>query len=137
MDETVDEILEHFGIKGMRWGVRRDRSSSSSTGGKSAPRGKPTSVDAARVDKINRKVKTRGVASLSNAELKALNDRINLEQSYSRLTASKSNIAKMQKGHEAVKQILGVGTTALVAYNLAKSPMAKDIGKMLMKKSTG
>lgn len=30
--ETADDVLEHFGVRGMRWGVRRSRSSS---GGKS------------------------------------------------------------------------------------------------------
>lgn len=28
---VVDDILEHYGVKGMRWGVRRSRSSTSRT----------------------------------------------------------------------------------------------------------
>lgn len=126
----MDE-LEHHGIKGMHWGVRRNRES----GGGSAPRrGKSVSVDAARFDKASKKVKTRGLSSLSNAELKALNERMNLEQNYSKLTGNKSNVEKMKKGHEAVKQVLGVGTTAMQAYNLVNSPMAKEVGKMLAAK---
>lgn len=31
--ETPDDVLEHFGVKGMRWGVRNQRSSSSGKSG--------------------------------------------------------------------------------------------------------
>lgn len=131
-----NEDLLHFGIRGMHWGVRKSQDSGGG-GGKAAPRGKSVSVDAARFDKATKKVKTRGVSSLSNHELKALNERMNLEQNYAKLTASKSNVQKMKQGHEAIKQIVGVGTTAMTVYAIAKSPMVKDIGKMLAQKSGG
>jgi hypothetical protein len=31
--ETVNDVLEHFGVKGMKWGVRKSRQSSESDGG--------------------------------------------------------------------------------------------------------
>lgn len=131
--DTLDEVLEHFGIKGMHWGVRRSRDS----GGDSASRGKSVSVDAARFQKASKKVKTRGISSLSNAELKALNERMNLEQNYGKLTGTKSNVEKAKKGHEAIKQIIGVGMTAKQTYDLVNSPMARDIGKLFAKKQLG
>lgn len=136
--ENQDDLL-HFGIRGMHWGVRKSQDSGGGGKAPKAPRGKSVSVDAARFDKATKKVKTRGVSSLSNHELKALNERMNLEQNYAKLTASKSNVEKMKKGHDTVKQILGVGTTAMTVYSLAKSPMVKDISKMLSKsgKSAG
>ena len=35
MDEEVLDFLEHFGVKGMRWGVRKERSQNSSSSEKS------------------------------------------------------------------------------------------------------
>lgn len=32
-EDFTDDFLEHYGVKGMKWGVRRDRSSRSSSGG--------------------------------------------------------------------------------------------------------
>lgn len=132
MSDNVDDILEHFGIKGMHWGVRRSQDSGGGGGGK-APRGKSVSVDAARVQKAQKKLKTRGLSSLSNQELKALNERMNLEQNYSKLTSGSRNVDKMKKGHEVVKQILGVGMTVKQAYDLANSPMVKQVVKMVEK----
>src|SRR6058998_1354883 len=131
-----NEDLLHFGIRGRHWCGRQSQDAGGGGGGK-APKGKSVSVDSARFEKATKKVKTRGVSSLSNAELKALNERMNLEQNYAKLTSSKSNVQKMKQGHETVKQIVGVGTTAMTVYAIAKSPMVKDIGKMLAQKSGG
>lgn len=127
METAEDALLAHFGVMGMHWGVRRNRD----TGGDSPkPRGKPMSVDVARVQKSQKKLKSRGLASLSNAELKALNERMNLEQNYARLTSEHSNLAKAKKGHDVVKQILDVAGTAKKTYELVNSPMVKDAGKL-------
>lgn len=126
-----EDALEHFGVRGMKWGVRRNRES----GGGSAPRrGKSVSVDAARFDKTRKKVKTRGVSSLSNAELKALNERINLEQNYARLTAGTSGGAKAKKvagfgGKVAADILLNVGKQqASSILNQQVSKQLVDIG---------
>jgi hypothetical protein len=101
MDITLSEssALAHYGVKGMRWGVRR--SSSKSTGPeditlKTVP-GKrvsakgggrhPASEDARTAAIYKQKARKSTVDSLSNKELQALVNRMNLEQNYSRLTA--------------------------------------------------
>lgn len=91
--------LAHYGVKGMRWGVRR--SNSKSTGPeditlKTVP-GKrvsakgggrhPASEDARTAAIYKQKARKSTVDSLSNKELQALVNRMNLEQNYSRLTA--------------------------------------------------
>jgi hypothetical protein len=73
MDEHVDEFLEHFGVKGMKWGVRKRRDSS------------PGSSDYERASAAKNVAKTKGTKALSNEELQALVNRMNLEQQYSRL----------------------------------------------------
>lgn len=40
--EEFHQFLEHHGVKGMRWGVRRSRSRVSKTGGSRKPAGKTT-----------------------------------------------------------------------------------------------
>lgn len=60
------EFLEHYGVKGMKWGVRRNRSSSPKRSG-----GDPK----------------KGIKSLSDAELQRRVNRLNLEKQYSSLTS--------------------------------------------------
>ena len=88
----IDDYLEHFGIKGMRWGVRKNRSVDTSV--ESATKGKQKSDDAKTAAKSLQRSKKQGVGSLSNAELKALNERMNLESSYKQLNAKKKHGAR-------------------------------------------
>ena len=74
--------LEHFGVKGMRWGVRKKQEPVSTGVAKT-----PMSSDAALTSKIRTKARTSGMSSLSNKELFALNQRLQLERQYSALTA--------------------------------------------------
>ena len=103
-DETVYEVLAHFGVKGMRWGVRKTSSGVTAvkkvynepqdvtvrykpnkpiqtTGGKYHP----PSEDAIKSASLRQKSKSSGLQSLSNAQIKTVVDRMNLEQQYSKL----------------------------------------------------
>lgn len=117
---AIDDILAHYGVKGMKWGV---------TTKSSTPKMK--SSDAKLAEKASAKARKSGVRSLTNKELQALNQRLNLEQNYSNLTKNDSNIATVRKGHSAVKEILSVGTTVTTAYALATSPVGKAVVKKL------
>jgi hypothetical protein len=87
----IDVYLMHFGVKGMRWGVRKER-------------GEP-SEDHAKAVELKSKVKASGgVHVLSNDELKQLNERLNLESNYSRLDP-----AEVTAGQKALDHLLGVG----------------------------
>jgi 2'-5' RNA ligase len=155
MSDAVENVLAHYGKKGMKWGVRRDpqtgarpiavsldqskfgKVSKANVDRYNRKKGyidnpkKPSSSDAKRADKAVKKAKKKGLASLSNEELQALNQRLNLEQQYSNLTKNKTNVATARKGHNAVKEILAVGITAKTAYDLAKSPAAQALAKKL------
>jgi hypothetical protein len=96
-DTDVDDLLTHFGVKGMHWGVRKDRTISG------------RSEDSARAHELRTRVKkSGGIHVLTNDELKDLTTRLNLEQQYSKLTTDTvsagkkftndilSNVAKQQ-----------------------------------------
>jgi hypothetical protein len=77
--DPVDDFLAHFGIKGMRWGVRR----------KNPKEG--ASKDAGESIDIRTKAKTGKVKSLSNAELRTAIERMNLEQNFKRLSVNEKS----------------------------------------------
>lgn len=105
--------LYHYGVLGMKWGVRRDRSRSSGS------RRKRSMSDDAREASV---IKKKRVNQMSNAELKKLNERKRLEQEYSRLNP---NAAK--KGWKFVAGAAGIMGTALAVYN--NSNQIVQIGK--------
>jgi len=86
MSDVIDNILEHHGVKGMKWGVRKDRPGS----------GHPTHPDAAAAKTSHQKARRSGVSALSNEELKSLNKRLGLEAEFKRLnTKPKSDAQKL------------------------------------------
>jgi len=116
--DPVDAVLSHFGIKGMKWGVRRSASGAR----------RPTSTDAKRVAAVKAKVQTHGRQSVSNKQLKDLVNRMNLEQQHANLSRQSSSFTK---GHERIKNILAVAGTASAAFALASSPMGKALRSAL------
>lgn len=97
------DFLEHYGVKGMKWGVRNEKRPNHSGDFKST-----------------KKLRNRNPHELTNRQLKTINERINLEQNYRRL-----NPSTVSKGHSAVKGILGGLTTAASLYSLIQSPAGK------------
>ena len=79
--------LKHFGVLGMKWGVRRGRNVSSRFGKNKNPT-KGWSKDAKEAGRL----KQKKVSQLTNTELKTLNTRMSLEDNYRSLT--KSNVSK-------------------------------------------
>lgn len=110
---SEEDFFEHAGIKGMKWGRRKNTS-------------KPThtSADAARVNKITNRAKTKGTDNLSNDDIAKLNKRSQLLSEY-----KKNNPSTLRKGYNITKEAVAVaGTlTAAVAIGtkLAKSPLAQ------------
>ena len=70
--------LKHYGVLGMKWGVRR---SQSSTSGSTSKRKVSKSEDYIRAKKLKKKK----LSQLSNAELRELNTRMQLESQYKNL----------------------------------------------------
>lgn len=100
--DTFEDFLEHYGVKGMKWGVRKTPGGPSSTQvfvKKGRIRGvelssrkqqdDTPSEDAARAAIGKQLVRQHSTDRLSNRELQALVTRMNLEQQYDRLRPRK------------------------------------------------
>lgn len=77
--DNADAVLAHHGIKGMRWGVRKQRAIVSSS---SKPKGH---------DDYNHAHSDIANMTLSNKELQRRVNRLNLEKQYNDLTAKKQS----------------------------------------------
>jgi hypothetical protein len=112
---SVTEFIEHYGVKGMKWGIRNKK-------GK-----RTTSSD----HKSTKSYRNRKPSELTNRQIRLTNERIQLEQNYRRLNPSKVAI-----GASAVKGIMGALGTAASFYALTQSPAGKAaiaLGKKAMK----
>lgn len=111
----VTKLLEHYGVKGMRWGVSRSKSKT----GRSAESKKVSSLRGKRA------------GQLSNKELKQVNERLSLESQYKSATKSHAS-----KGKKAVGDILSnaaktIATALLVSEG---SKLAKQVITAAIKK---
>lgn len=111
---SPEDFIAHFGRKGMKWGEHRfgrDR------GGYSTHHAPASSSDHTRARAAQTIAKAHGTHVLTNEELKTLTDRLNLEQSYRRLTTEATNY---DKGKSFVQEVLHLGKLGLDAYNTGK-----------------
>jgi hypothetical protein len=130
--------LLHIGVKGMRWGIRRNTTHPTSvtvtqkgkkrlkvTGGE----GHPASSDAIAAKKLGRQATKSGFQSLSNQQLQQFSSRVNMEQNAKRASFESKPLAK-----KFIARLLGqTGKTA--ANQAAKQAISKDVGMFLLKKA--
>jgi hypothetical protein len=95
IQKAIGTSLKHYGIRGMRWGVRRTDAQiraetpvvavvkkGSSQVKTSGGTGSGPSDDVVKVAVARQKMKASGINALSNAELKAITDRMNMERNF-------------------------------------------------------
>ncbi len=116
--EAPVNSLYHFGILGMKWGVRRQRGSDGRI-----IEGSRGSEDYQKAKSLSKK----GVKNLSNAELKTIVERMNLERQYKDL--KKRDISA---GEKFVKDVL-VGAGKETVKNFASQSMTKALKKVVTK----
>lgn len=91
--ETVEDVLSHFGIKGMRWGVRRTKTELE------APSEEHTQTITTRARAKSAKGSTH---ALTNKELQDAITRMNLERQFTTLTTPPKS-----KGRVYIGKLLG------------------------------
>ena len=113
--EAPVSSLYHFGILGMKWGVRRQRGSDGRV------------IEGSRGSDDHQKardLKKKGARNLSNAELKSYVERMNLEKQYSNL-----NKKEVSAGRKFVNDILvTAGKTTLT--NFVTKQMTAQLDKV-------
>lgn len=120
--ESKSDELKHYGVLGMKWGRRRP------VGKDGLVKGSPKSDDYNE----SRKLKPRKQSTLSNSELRRINERLRLERENSQLQ-SRGAINKIKTGTAIAGTILAVGTTINTAYTFSQTPAGQNIKKMILK----
>jgi len=109
--DPEENVLAHYGVKGMKWGVQRNRTPTDVTlketpgklvkakGGKN----QPASEDALKAAKLRQVAKKSTTDALSTQELQTLVSRMNLEQQYDNLS---KNGTRDSTGKKVVRTFL-------------------------------
>lgn len=114
--EKYDELY-HYGVPGMKWGVRRDRRSNSfkRTVSKKAKAAKIRfqNTTGSRSSNALKAYRKKDINKMSNKDLQTAINRMNLERQYRNLTKR-----DYMAGNKVVKNILAYAGTATAAYVL-------------------
>lgn len=127
-----EAVLEHYGIKGMKWGVRRTDEELARARGRRKEKGLPvtptkSSPDATRKRRVQEKKKERGIEGLTNKDLKDITQRMELEKKFKQLESDEKGKGKIKTGQDKVKEVLSIGATINGVIAFAKSPAGKAI----------
>lgn len=116
--EKNEQMLEHHGIKGQKWGVRRFQNEDGTRTAAGKKREQSRSEDPAH-DDYNKAHSGKNVKDMSDAELRSRLNRLQMEKQYSQLTDSDTSKGKkfVSDAMKVATTVATVSTTALTIYN--------------------
>lgn len=103
--------LYHYGVLGMKWGVRKSRGGGVSKTGR---RGKTTKERPPAHEDYKKAHSKKSVREMSDAELRSRINRLDMERRYQELNPSAKNL-----GRKYVNSIIKTGTTIATATGTA------------------
>ena len=124
--------LYHYGIKGMRWGVRRYQNADGSL----TNAGKKRYAETIHEDYAKAHSK-KNIRSMSDAELRSRNNRLQMEQQYKSLTTHTSRGKKILNTLIATAGTISAAEAAYKTYKRIGTPIVNNaidkIGDYIMK----
>ena len=124
----MENELYHFGIKGMRWGVRRYQNPDGSLTNAGKKRLKKGQTSNEETDSSN-KSKTKTVKEMSDDELSQAITRLQLEEKYKSL--SPKNVSKGKEFVDTVANDVLKPAAIDIGKQVAKSLMTSAVNKAL------
>lgn len=112
---VAEDTLAHYGVPGMKWGRRKGSSSKDKT---TSVRRTPASADHTRAREIGKKK----VSQMSNAELREITTRMQLEKQFKDL-----NTPTVKKGKSAIDKVLESSEKANKLVKAYNSPVGKFV----------
>ena len=133
----MENELYHFGIKGMRWGVRRYQNQDGSLTNAGKTRLKKGHASNEETDSSNKpstkSSSTKTVKDMSDDELRQAINRLQLEQQYKNL--SPKNVSKGKKFVDTVKNDVLKPAAIDIGKQVAKSLMVKGVNSLVKDES--
>lgn len=108
--DDLDNVIMHYGVKGMKWGRRKSRP---------APQLARTPSKSKDQRTVNY-IKTKKPSAMTNDELRKLNTRTDLMTKY-----RQANPTKLKKAEKLIKTLLAAGATVTSLVALLNQPYVK------------
>lgn len=117
----MDQKLMHYGVLGMKWGVRRNRSVLR----KKSNNKTKNHMDNQKEERSSRKTKKKKVSDLTDAELRQAINRLQMEKQLAQLTAKEKSA-----GSKFVSDVLS-GAAKKTATDYTAKYMAKGMDALI------